>query len=123
MPNANRAAQRDGYRVPAELLLLAELLTDLAERHSPRQTATLSALRVGDRHAEVKPDPMLLTMRQAAVLSASVRTVERLIASGELAAVRVGGSTKLRRVNVDAFVAALESPRSLRDATTSKEPA
>jgi excisionase family DNA binding protein len=125
VPDGGRAARRDGYRLPGELLAIAELLADLAERDSPRQPATPSPLVVADRHAEQMPNlDVLLTKREAAgVLRCSTRQVERLIASGSLHAVKVGGSTRIRTEDLTTFVADLASPRSFRDATISKEPA
>lgn len=51
---------------------------------------------------------MLLTLPETAhLLAVSRSTVERLVARGDLLGVRVAGSTRIRRGDLDAYIAAL----------------
>lgn len=57
---------------------------------------------------DTKPEPVLLTIQAvAAGLSVSQRTVWKLIAEGRLVSVKVGRSTRVRREDLEAFVASL----------------
>jgi hypothetical protein len=114
----SKEIQRDGIPAPAELLMLAEFFTDCA---STRQDATSGAIPggVGDG---VPMSHLLLTKREAAAeLRLSVRQLERVLADETkgLAAVRVDGAIRLRRADLDAYVASL-APRSFRDDITEK---
>lgn len=52
--------------------------------------------------------PRLLTYRQAGdALTASESTVKRLVAAGDLPAVRIGGAARIRIVDLDVYVASL----------------
>jgi len=67
---------------------------------------------------------LLLTRREAAhVLRRSVRSVDRAIADGVLPAVKVEGSTRIRRADIEAYVDSLQSPRSFRDSVEAKDSA
>lgn len=62
--------------------------------------------------SETKPEPMLLTVAEVAgLLSISPRSVWRLIKLGKLASVKPLDSTRVRRVDLEAFVAGLEPVR------------
>jgi excisionase family DNA binding protein len=58
----------------------------------------------------------LLTKRAVAddVLNVSVKTVERLVAAGELTPVKIMGATRFRRADVDALIERSASRRSGR---------
>lgn len=57
---------------------------------------------------DTKPEPVLLTIKAVAIkLSVSQRTVWRLVSEGRLTCVRLGGSTRVRREDLEAFVAGL----------------
>lgn len=112
-----RELKRDGVTPPLEVLAVAEFLADCV---TVRQDAT----PLGDTRplvdAGVMKEHPLLTKREAAeALRRSPRTIERLIASGTLTAVKVEGSTLIRRVDLDAYIAGL-SPRSFRDRVEAK---
>lgn len=62
--------------------------------------------------SEIKPEPMLLTVAEVAeLLSISPRSVWRLIKLGKLASVKPLDSTRVRRSDLEAFVAGLEPVR------------
>ncbi len=112
-----REARSDGIAVPPEVDSLAQLLIDAAK---PRQGATdrVSAVDCGETG---RMDRALLTKREAAgALRCSTRTLERIIASGALPAVRIEGQVRIRRVDLDAFVAAL-LPSSFRGQVETKD--
>jgi excisionase family DNA binding protein len=63
------------------------------------------------------PNPLLLTRDQAAeLLGTTERHVRRLVSAGLLTAVRLGGKQRLRRIDLDAFIADLPTiaPRPTR---------
>src|SRR5437879_13148353 len=65
--------------------------------------------------------PALLPIRAVAHrLSVSASTVERLIASGELEAVRVRRSIRVTPAALDAYISALKPCRSAKDTTAGK---
>lgn len=104
-----REMRRDGRVLPADVLALTEFFADCAER---RQDAPSDALPAVPGECGCMTEHPLLTKREAAAaLRTSTRTVERLIASGALAAVKVEGSTRVRRVDLDAYVEGLSSTR------------
>lgn len=108
-------AVRAGLQVPAGLL---EVESHLASRAMRGQTGTpLDSLwEVRDGHLVT---PRLLTYEDTArALSCSVRTVKRLVAAGELRAVRVGGGARIRVSDVDAYVAALSPTTTSRTGAT-----
>lgn len=83
---------------PAWVQPVAALLRRWA---TPRGTPTTTI-------ASVPEPPLLLTFAQAAErLNRGVRTVERRVADGLLPAVREGGQTMIRTVDLDAYVASL----------------
>jgi excisionase family DNA binding protein len=58
--------------------------------------------------------PRLLTYRQAAdALAISESSVKRLVSSGELTAVHIGGAARVRLADLDAYVAGLACPSSV----------
>ena len=70
-------------------------------------------------------DALLLTKRDAsALLRVSVRTVERLIASGSLRTVTVSASPRIRRSDLEAYVNSLTtSPADFSEGIVTKETA
>lgn len=94
-------AARVGLRLPPELADMQESLTSAARQR--QQTTELEDLfRLRDR--PVVP-PMLLTHEQtAAALGVSVRSVQRLVASGELRSVAIGGSARIRVADLTRYV-------------------
>ena len=116
-----RESRGDGVWVPPEVESLARLLTDCARR---RQEATALAPGGEDPDDGVMETTLLLTRREAAhVLRRSVRSVDRAIADGVLPAVKVEGSTRIRRADIEAYVDSLQSPRSFRDSVEAKDSA
>lgn len=97
--------RRAGYPPPPELLVLTEVLRDaLTDRQAPASCACGRAGPDGD----LMPVPVLLRLSEAAhVLAVSLSTVERLVRSGELASVHVGAGVRVRREDLDSYIAAL----------------
>ncbi len=121
---AERQARRDGGRVPsAELVALAGGLADLVDRDRPRQDPPPDAPPVPRAHPGTMTtprEPPLLTKEEAAtLLRCSTRTLERLVARDEVQTVLVRGGVRIRRADLDAYVAGLQ-PRTFRDATMVK---
>ena len=113
-------AGRDGITVPSEVIGVRDLLVDCAQR---RQDATpLEVTAVSSDDGGMTSNPMLTKRETAAALRVSTRTVDRLIASGALSAVKVEGATRVRRGDLEAYIAQL-TPRSFRDDVTSKDSA
>lgn len=109
--------RRDGVLLPPALPLLVDFLVSLA---SARQDATPLADLANADHSGPMERTLLTKRETAAELRCSVRTVERMISAGRLAAVELGGQLRVRRVDLDAFVESL-APRSFREAIESKE--
>lgn len=113
-----REAGRDGVAVPPELGVLRVFLTDCAQRR-PEATEGAGGALLTDGGGMTE-HVLLLSRRQVAgALGCSSRTVDRLIAAGTLAAVKVEGSTKVRRGDLDAYIAGL-SPGSFRERVNQK---
>lgn len=99
-----RSARIDGVTVPREVHLLAVVLTDCVQ---VRQPATVPTSGADVDHGE-SVNTLLLTKSEAAqALRCSVRTVDRLIAAQSLPSVKLESSTRIRRVDLDAFVGSL----------------
>lgn len=108
--SAHRArVERDGGAVPDSVQMLERLARF---RVSAGQDGSLF-----DGAADTADDrgvtPRLLTRRAAAdALACSESTVKRLVASGELPAVRVGGAARIRLDDLDAYVAGLDPTKA-----------
>lgn len=105
--------RRDGVHPPDDLLRLGAFFADCA---TVRPDATPSAVTLDPEHGGPMTTATLTKREAAAELRCSVRTLERLLADSEvsLAAVSIAGSVRIRRADLDAYVAAL-SPRPFRD--------
>lgn len=124
VPEGQALARQNGLTVPPELLTMAERFAELSrdQSASTRQGATTLAPPAGTEQAGHMTNFPLLTKREAASsLRVSVRTLERLIASGALVAVKVEAATKVRRVDLDAYVAGLGPSRTFRDSVEEKK--
>lgn len=100
-----RAARTDGAQVPPVVARLLEVALICARGR--QEAPTVDAL--GEL---VDAAPVSLLLRPAAVAAAldvSERTVDRLLASGALASVRVSGTRRVRRADLEDFVAGLPS--------------
>lgn len=106
--------RRNGRDVPIDLLDVARYLLD----GDVRQDATkLGEARRAGQAGHV--DEFLTKREAAAKIGLSVRTLERLVAAGELSCVRVGRSVRISRADLADFLAARR--RSFRDAVEAKE--
>jgi excisionase family DNA binding protein len=66
---------------------------------------------------------LLLTKREAASeLRISVRQIERIVAADRLRTVRVGRAVRIRRGDLDAYVASLAGGGTFRDHVEEKTP-
>ena len=109
--------RREGVTAPSEVLALAEFVADCV---TPRQDASrLGAGGDQPDSEDMKVYPMLTKREAAAALRCSVSTVERLIRAGSLTAVKVEGSTRIRRVDFDFYIAGL-THNSFRHAVEEK---
>ena len=114
-----KESTREGKRVPVELVTALDFLTNVVRT---RQEST----RLGDpgdlAHGGAMTTTSLLTKREVAHdLRCSTRTVERLISFGELTSVNVSGGIRVRRSDLDVYVAGLG--RSFRERVDVKDSA
>jgi len=100
-----RQLHAEGAAVPREVEELTALLVHLARiRHCPPAVAVMD----GNDHSAVVPDRMLVTKHEAAqLLRVSVRTVERLVATGRLQQVQVERLARFRVGDLEAYVRGL----------------
>lgn len=108
-----RALRRAGRSVPPELeTVTAALRASLPNPQRPAECACDQQERdAGDVY-----EPLLLTLPDVArMLAVSRATVERLVAAEDLASVKVGSGRRVRRADLDAYVASLPE-RSARAA-------
>ena len=103
---------RDGLPVPALAVLVARWCADAARDGEERQPLAMPEIT-----ADVGVmDQLLLTDKEsAALLRLSARTVRALIADGKLPAVKIGGATRIRRSDLDAFIAGQPASARIRD--------
>ncbi len=111
-----KEARREGLAGLDEVEMLAALLIDCVRA---RQGATPLGEPADVPDGGYMETPMLTKREAAHALRCSTRTVERLIAAGSLAAVKVEGSTRIRRADLDAYVEGL-SARTFLDRTEVK---
>jgi excisionase family DNA binding protein len=123
--NHRRRLRRDGLAEPGLLAELEAICTfaaqcgtwrpELARLEAPGHAAVMDAARPVER--------MLFTYRQAAeTLEIGERTVRKLVREGRLPAVRIGGAVRIRRTDLDAYVAGLDRCRSPLEATGAGSP-
>lgn len=99
-------ATRTAYQLPPGLAEFQEALTSRAMR-GQAGTAVDDLFQVRDGQSVT---PRLLTYEDAAsALACSDRSVKRLVAGGQLRAVRVGGTARIRLADLDAYVDGLPS--------------
>jgi excisionase family DNA binding protein len=98
-----------GLPVPPEVEELAVFLRRVARaRHDPPSSAGAR----GNGHYSRMPDPLLISKDQAAErLGVSVRTVERLVATGRLPQVHLERLARFRVKDIEAFVDGLPESR------------
>jgi len=95
--------------VPREVEELAIFLTRLGRTHPDLPTPRHES---GRTSRVPTPDPLLVTKAEAAQrLGVSVRTVERLVATGRLAQVRVERSARFRVRDLETYVESLAESR------------
>jgi excisionase family DNA binding protein len=114
-----RQLHRKGLHAPVDVEELAALLAALsgerpgaprsaADRRLPPSLAGRSGMT---QHTHV-PDRLLVTKREAAArLSVSVRTLERLAATGSLPQVQIGRLPRFRVSDLEAYVKSLSQDR------------
>jgi excisionase family DNA binding protein len=97
-----RRLHHEGLMVPREV---EELTAYLAYIARVRQDATgIAELRASGQHSRM-PDRLLITKGEVAErLSVSVRTIERLVATGRLPQVYVEHSARFRVADLEAYV-------------------
>ncbi len=109
----DREVRHDGIAPPAELLIMAEFFADCA---TARQGATeVAAYGAPGDSGPMTKHPLLTKREAAAELRISVRSLERLIKSDRLTAVLVESAVRIRRADLDAYVAALGPRQTFRD--------
>jgi excisionase family DNA binding protein len=101
--------RREGMAVPREVEELASFLTVLAR---VRQEAPRSGEEPRTAHPAPVPDRLLVTKSEAAErLGVSVRTVERLVATGRLRQVQVERLARFRVSDLETYVRGLAPHR------------
>lgn len=96
-----RHERTNGRAVPPDLLDVARYIL----AGSMRQDATNAGDERRADHAERMGNELLTKKETALALVVSVRTLERLIAAGDLVAVRSGRSVRIRRADLHDFIA------------------
>jgi len=108
-----KALALDGKRPPEDLVAIAEFLADCART---RQDATdVGHAGTTAQGGFMTQYPVLTKPEAADALRCSVRAVERLIKAGSLKAVKVEGSTRIRRVDLDFYITGLGPNRFRQD--------
>lgn len=98
-----RRCVENGAAFPLDLTEALTLASGASGRHAAPNVAC----------STVDDQPLLMTYRAVATaLSVSERQVDRLVASGALPTVAVGRAARVRRADVEAFVASLPLRRS-----------
>ena len=111
-----RRMHQEGLTVPHEVEELASFLVQIARI---RQGATAVADWRDTGHYAPMPDRLLITKGEVAErLSVSVRTIERLVATGRLPQVYVEHSARFRVTDLEAYVNSLTESQSVPSTTT-----
>ena len=97
-------ARRAGLALPDELDQLERALATRARRG---QEGTPLEDLWSVRHAQTMSPQLLDYAATAQVLGVSERSVKRIIATGDLTAVRIGGSSRVRVEQLDDYIARL----------------
>ena len=101
-----RQLRAEGGRVPAQI---EDLIGFLAERVKARHDVLMLDPWRAAADPSAMPRRLLITKGDAAeLLGVSLRTIERLIAAGRLPLVHVEGAARIRVVDLEAYVQALE---------------
>jgi len=114
-----KAVSRNGGTVPPEIAALLDVLLALMDSATPSQRETPLRAPAASPHARPMESLLLSRHEAARVLKRSLRSLDRAISAGQLPAVRVEGSTRIRRRDLEAYVERLPS-RSFRDNITAK---
>ncbi len=101
--------RRAGLALPEEL---PEIERALAIRARRGQTGTPVEDLWQVRHAEQVSPKLLSYAATAQVLGISERSVKRIIATGDLRPVKIGGSSRIRVEDVDSYIARLTESAS-----------
>ena len=105
-----RRLHQEGLPVPRELNELTSFLVHIART---RQYPPVSADDRATGHDDQMPDRLLITKGEVAErLSVSVRTIERLVATGRLPQVYVERSARFRVKDLEAYVNSLMESQS-----------
>jgi len=105
-----RRLHLDGLAVPREVEELTSFLVQIART---RQFPPLAASGPRTGHDAPMPDRLLVTKGEVAErLSVSVRTIERLVATGRLPQVYVEHSARFRVKDLEAYVNSLTETQS-----------
>jgi len=108
-----RRMHQEGLAVPRDVEELTSFLLQIARI---RQDATPIADGRGTGHYASMPDRLLITKGEVAErLSVSVRTIERLVATGRLPQVHVEHSARFRVTDLEAYVNSLTESQSGAD--------
>lgn len=115
-----RTCRANGVALPDELKMCIGWAWQIAKGDSDRQEPTPLAFLAA--MAEGRPvKPILLSIADAAAaIAVSERQIERLIASGDLASVKVGGSRRIHAADLEDFATNLRRPRSFAGAVEHK---
>ena len=92
---------RDGLPIPALALVVARWCANAARGGQDGQPF---AIPDGDTDIGVMAQLLLSDKDAAALLGLSARTIRAMMADGRLPAIKVGGSTRIRRVDLDLFI-------------------
>jgi excisionase family DNA binding protein len=100
-----RELRRDSVPVPPEIEDLAASLMQFVG--SPQETTSVADYLRRFHHASVTGRLLVTKAEAAERLSVSVRTVERLVTSGQLRLVHVEGAARLRISDLEGYVQSL----------------
>jgi excisionase family DNA binding protein len=111
-----RRIQEEGLPMPPEVEELAPVLVRLA---CVCQGPFIPADELGTAHHSRVPDQLLVTKGEAAeLLAVSVRTIERLVATGRLPQVHVERSARFRVSDLEVYVSSLAESHAAGDSDT-----
>ena len=115
-----RQLHQQGLPVPREVEELAALLTHLA---GMRQGPPIVSDQLAATAPPRRPDRLLMTKQEAAMrLGVSVRTLERLVATGRLPQVHVERLARFRVRDLEAYVSGLPASQSPQSDSGAPDP-